>query len=263
MTALLRVGTKVRTTDRGARVHGRAPDKTEAIGVIRDHFRPFGRQSKDRTPPYYVTFETGEDAWYDASEVEPTRGARSSIKQHHAKKKSPAQLDREIAEVLSGRASSARHHATRQIGSDVWDVAMDAILEHDPKRAARLVQAIRAEHGVTVDATPEFSKAVREAPGNVRQAFFELLEGRAPTPLPLFYELVRRPSDAQIWFKATEELKKPGYKGLQVVWYASDRKPKKAKQSTVPRIDIDQGAYRQITEAALPPEVHERFYERR
>ena len=149
---------------------------------------------------------------------------------------------------------------------------MDAILEHDPKRAAQLVQAIRAEHGVTVDATPEFSKAVREAPGDVRQTFFEILEGREPrgqtalseySALPRFYELVRRPSDAQIWFKATEELKKPGYKGLQVVWYAGDRKPKKAKQSTIHRIDIDQRAYRQITEAALPPEVHERFYERR
>ena len=86
MTALLRVGTKVRTTDQGARVHGRAPDKPEAIGIIRDHFRPFGRQSKDRTPPYYVTFETGEDAWYDASEVEPLRGLHSSTK------KAPARL---------------------------------------------------------------------------------------------------------------------------------------------------------------------------
>jgi hypothetical protein len=99
MTALLRVGTKVRTIDRGARVHDRAPDKPEAIGIVRDHFRPFGRQSKDRRPPYYVTFESGEAAWYDASEVEPMRG--SAPRTHHATKKSPAQLDREIAAALA------------------------------------------------------------------------------------------------------------------------------------------------------------------
>lgn len=103
MTVLLRIGTKVRTIDRWAGVHGRPPEKPEAIGIIRDHFRPYGRQSKDRTPPYYVTFETGETAWYDASEVEPIRGLRASRKSsiHHAtKKRNPAQLDREIAEAL-------------------------------------------------------------------------------------------------------------------------------------------------------------------
>jgi hypothetical protein len=113
--ALLRVGTRVRTIDRGARVHGRSPDKPEAIGIIRDHHRPYGRQSKDRAPPYYVTFETGEAAWYDAAEVEPARGARTSIKSsgQHATKKSPAQLEREIAEALAGR----RAHATKEAGA--------------------------------------------------------------------------------------------------------------------------------------------------
>lgn len=81
MTALLRIGTKVRAIDRGARVHGRPPDKPEAIGTIRDHYRPYGRQSKNRTPPYYVTFDTGEAAWYDASEVERAKGSRPV---HHA-----------------------------------------------------------------------------------------------------------------------------------------------------------------------------------
>ncbi len=104
MTALLRIGTKVRTIDRGARVHGRPPDKPEAIGTIQDHHRPYGRQSKDRTPPYYVTFETGESAWYDALEVERLRSARSG---HHSgersqaiiKEKTPVvQLEREILE---------------------------------------------------------------------------------------------------------------------------------------------------------------------
>lgn len=188
-----------------------------------------------------------------------------------SRRKSTGQLDREIAEVLARPKQARRYHATRQVGAEVWDVAMDAILEHDPQRAAQLVQAIRTEHGVTVDATPEFSKAVREAPGHVRQAFFEILEGREPrgrgplseySALPRFYEMIRRPRDSQIWFKANEELKKPGYKGLQVVWNTGDRKPKKAKQSTIQRIDIDQGTYKQVAEADLPPEVHERFYER-
>ena len=111
MTALLRVGTKVRTTDRSARVHGRAPDKPEAIGTIRDHFRPFGRQSKDRTPPYYVTFEGGEATWYDADEVEPLRGS--------TKKKSPAQLEREIAEALATKPSATRSsHAQKSAATE-------------------------------------------------------------------------------------------------------------------------------------------------
>jgi hypothetical protein len=75
---LFRVGIKVRTIDEGARVHGRPPDKPESIGTIQDHHRPFGRQSPDRSPPYYVVFDSGDSAWYDASEVErvTSRGAQ-------------------------------------------------------------------------------------------------------------------------------------------------------------------------------------------
>jgi hypothetical protein len=97
MTSLLRIGTKVRTTDRGALVHGRSPDRPEAIGTIQDHHRPYGRQSKDRTPPYYVTFDTGEGAWYDASEVERVQ-----------RKKSTKQLERDITTALAGRRSVKR-----------------------------------------------------------------------------------------------------------------------------------------------------------
>lgn len=110
MSTLLRVGTKVRTTDRGARVHGRAPDKPEAVGTVRDHHRPYGRQSKDRTPPYYVTFENGEAAWYDASEVEPLRGGRSAAapkpSSHHATTKT-ASGDRRVWAFLDGEPFSA------------------------------------------------------------------------------------------------------------------------------------------------------------
>lgn len=132
---LLRIGTRVRTIDRGARVHGRSPDKPEAVGIIRDHHRPYGRQSKDRTPPYYVTFKTGEAAWYDAAEVEPVRGAHTSIKSsgHHATKKSPAQLEREISEALAGRSP---HSTKRSPGARGDPLATAAGVVTDRVRAS-------------------------------------------------------------------------------------------------------------------------------
>lgn len=166
--------------------------------------------------------------------------------------KSPAQLDAEIADFLSKST----------LGSASWDVAMDAILEHDPKRAAKIVQQIRDEHGVTASATPEFSKAVREAPADVRQKLFELLESPRKYSLPAFYEMKRLASDQRgLWFKALEEMKKPGYKGLQVVWYVGDRNPRKAKHSSIHDIDISQGYYKRVEQLALPPEVIARFEE--
>jgi hypothetical protein len=161
MTALLRIGTKVRTIDRGARVHGRSPDKPEAIGTIQDHHRPYGRQSKDRAPPYYVTFETGEAAWYDASEVERLRGARSSPhsgEQSQATRKTPAaQLEREIIEVLA-----------RPVGSGSSTPFEDARAEHDliqreVDAASEVLQAFpkgpMGGVGDDVRATPEFRAA--------------------------------------------------------------------------------------------------------
>jgi hypothetical protein len=68
---------------------------------------------------------------------------------------------------------------------------MDAILEHDPKRAAQIVRSIREEHGATVNATPEFSQAVREVPQSVRDRYFELLEGK-PSRSPGQAEYERR-----------------------------------------------------------------------
>ena len=92
-------------------------------------------------------------------------------------RKSTARLDREINEALSRRSrsnASRRHHATQQVGADAWDVAMDAILEHNPKKAARIVQEIRETHGVMADPAPEFWRAVKEAPQDVRDRFYEL-----------------------------------------------------------------------------------------
>lgn len=91
------------------------------------------------------------------------------------KKSRAQQLDHEIAAAL--RRSPRRHHhaTTRQAGADDWDVAMDAIFEGDPKRAAQIARRIREEHP-TKSATQEFSDALREAPQKVRDKFFELTE---------------------------------------------------------------------------------------
>lgn len=97
--------------------------------------------------------------------------------QARPKKKSPAQLNREIAETLARRGSSKsrRHHATMQgasvtSASDTWDVAMDALLEHDAARAADLVLDIKRTHGLAT-MTPAFSKALNKVPENVRHNF--------------------------------------------------------------------------------------------
>jgi len=92
MPKLLRIGTKVVTIDRYARVHGRPADKPESVGVVRDYYRPFGRQSKDKKPPYFVEFDGGFSAWYDEQEVEPFSAAG---------KRSAAKIEDEIADELA------------------------------------------------------------------------------------------------------------------------------------------------------------------
>lgn len=88
------------------------------------------------------------------------------------RRRSPAQLDREIATALATRGR--RHHATRAPSiDDEWDVAMDALLEHDVKRAAKLVADIRAEHGATVNPPQRFSDVVLALPGRVRESFLK------------------------------------------------------------------------------------------
>lgn len=89
-------------------------------------------------------------------------------------RKTPARLDREIAHALAQRRSRSRHHATLR---DEWDVAMDAVLERDPERAAQIVRAIRAEHGGTAPEPAAFSDVVEAAPERVRRRFLELTEG--------------------------------------------------------------------------------------
>ena len=86
--------------------------------------------------------------------------------------KKPAQLQREIDSVLA----RSKHAIKREVGADDWDVAMDAIIEGDPKRAATIVKKIIEEHGTTVSETPEFRRALRAAPDRVRKEFRKLTE---------------------------------------------------------------------------------------
>ena len=157
--AVLRLGTKVRTIDRGALVHGRFPERPEAIGIIRDHMRPYGLGAKDRSPPYYVTFETGKSAWYDATEVEPVRAARPASKssQHATKKKSPAQLQREIDEILSrgtvpqgrrGHSNMAKADPPDDdFGEDSW---FKKIRAQRGARVATLIAAFKKSPGIII-----------------------------------------------------------------------------------------------------------------
>jgi hypothetical protein len=105
-------------------------------------------------------------AWAEQDAEQRTRRGTAA----HATKKMPV-----------GRRS-ARHHATVQRTSapDMWDVAMDALLERDPKRAADIVRRIREEHGATTKTPDTFKDAMRDVPDAVQRQFSsELLRPRA------------------------------------------------------------------------------------
>jgi len=86
--------------------------------------------------------------------------------------KTAAQLDREIAQALAAPRRPGRHHATRfgQPYDDAWDVALDAVLTHDPKKAALIVEDIRRQHG-SYDPSTEFERALAKAPADERREF--------------------------------------------------------------------------------------------
>lgn len=100
---------------------------------------------------------------------------------HATKKKSSAQLDREIATWLAARSNRARHstrthHTTKPQDSgtdaDAYDVAHDALLEGRPERAAEIVAELSKE----VDVTPTFLLVMLEhTPTNVRDRFLKSL----------------------------------------------------------------------------------------
>jgi hypothetical protein len=77
-----------------------------------------------------------------------------------------AQLDREIAAALR-RPRSRISHATAR--SDMWDVAMDAILADDPASAARIVRDIGPD--AAHDPPDRFWQALKKSPSDVRWNF--------------------------------------------------------------------------------------------
>lgn len=88
-------------------------------------------------------------------------GATTNLPPYGYPMKSAAQLDREISIALANTRREA----------DVWDVAMDAILEHDPKRAAQIAHEITGD-GV-IDPPSSFLNALHEVPTGVRSKFEE------------------------------------------------------------------------------------------
>ena len=66
-----RVGQRVVASDLRSLERGRRPDRCEGVGVVRDLFAPYGRQTakKDKTPPYFVETPSGCTAWYDEDEL--------------------------------------------------------------------------------------------------------------------------------------------------------------------------------------------------
>ena len=57
---------------------------------------------------------------------------------------------------------------------------MDAILENDPQRAAQVVKLIRGK--VRASETPEFARALHDAPDRVRAKFLELTSPKSMKP---------------------------------------------------------------------------------
>ena len=80
------------------------------------------------------------------------------------------------------KARKERHHATRAEDVGDWDVARDAVLEHDVAHAAQIVASIReASHipsyaAITMDAPKTFVDALEEVPAAVRTRLYDALK---------------------------------------------------------------------------------------
>ena len=95
------------------------------------------------------------------------------------KKKPPAQLQREIDEVLAGTSGRSKRSKRQRLNhatvADEWDVVMDAVLEGDVKRAAEIVENIRREHGVTAAETLMVANVPKAVPRKVWNKFLEAI----------------------------------------------------------------------------------------
>ena len=166
------------------------------------------------------------------------------------KRKSHAQLEREIAAALARKPSARlrRHHATVR---DDWDVAMDAILEHDPKRAAQIVRAIRAEHGATVSEPAAFSNAVSAAPDKVQNKFFELTDD---TGKPEFRDAEIAQMFTRIPIKPTDNSLTEAVLGNEPIYTRRFRMPK--FNNPVTALQTADVAIRHHNELGIPTSKH-------
>ena len=141
-------------------------------------------------------------------------------------RKTAAQLDREIAQALARRRPRRprrphRHHAVMSASttkpSDAWDVAMDAILEHDPKRAAQIAYDLQQQGSSRPSAS--FTQQLQAAPTSVQESFQEHLD--ALETKRLLAELRALP-DYQGW---TFDYVYPGYFSVYPGYFSYSRGP--------------------------------------
>lgn len=114
-----------------------------------------------------------------------------------------ARLDREIAEALR-RLRPRIGHATAR--SDMWDVAMDAILAHDPASAARVVKEIGPD--AMNDSPERFQRTLEKAPFDVRWKFEDHLGARTSSRyIEAIYDAIYQSKDPDALIAAVKAAK--------------------------------------------------------
>ena len=109
-------------------------------------------------------------------------------------KKSAARLDREIRAALAKPLKRSHHVTRREADDEEWDVAIDAVLEGNPKKAAQVYHAIHREHGYVLP-PQRFYDALREAGVDIfdLSEHFDKLIAKEPTArTPLYSDFTFR-----------------------------------------------------------------------
>ncbi len=127
-------------------------------------------------------------------------------------KKKAAQLDREIVEAIAKaptRRAAWRGTPAYDDLQDAWNVATDAILMEDPAGAVQIWHDIHAEFAdVMTEAPLRFSKALQDAPAEVRWKFDKLVGGAAITHIAAIYDVIYRSKDRDMLIGAVRAAKR-------------------------------------------------------
>lgn len=111
--------------------------------------------------------------------------------------KTARQLDRDIAEAL---ARSRSHHATvadeqwEPFARPDWTVILDALLEHNPKKAAEVWHQMRKDEGDS-PRPDSFVRKLRDIPADVRWKFEDLTARTADRYLEAINDAIYRSKD--------------------------------------------------------------------